>query len=80
MVKFAAISLRAVRSAGLLALISAPCFAATLNIDVTDAAGKPIRDAVVYAQVQGAAPALARGVTAVVDQVDREFVPFVTAV
>lgn len=69
--------------AGLLALLlsiaMASGVAATVSIDVVDGAGTPVRDAVVYAQGERG-PSAARCVTVVVDQVDREFVPFVTPV
>ena len=54
--------------------------AATLEVRVRDASGAPVPDAAVYA-VPASGPAEARNARAVaVEQVDREFVPYVTVV
>ena len=54
--------------------------AATLEVRVRDAAGAPVPDAAVYA-VPASGPADARSPRAVeIEQVDREFIPFVTVV
>jgi plastocyanin len=54
--------------------------AASLDAQVRDAAGAPLADAVVYA-MPASGPVEARGArTAEIEQVDREFVPYVTVV
>ena len=53
--------------------------AASVQATVRDGAGRPVADAVVYA-VPSAGPSEARGKTTAVEQVDREFVPYVTVV
>ena len=53
--------------------------AASLQAQVRDASGKPLADAVVYAMPGAAVPELRRG-KAAVEQIDREFVPYVTVV
>jgi plastocyanin len=54
--------------------------AATLEVSLVDLAGQPLPDAAVYATpASGAAEAKGRA-TAVIEQVDREFVPYVTVV
>jgi len=54
--------------------------AATLEVRVRDAAGAPVPDAAVYA-VPASGPTEARNARAVsIEQVDREFVPYVTVV
>lgn len=63
---------------GLLALAGA-ANAAVLDVEVRDASGAPVPDAVAYAVPRGA-PAPTRKREAVIEQVDRQFVPFVTAV
>jgi plastocyanin len=65
----------------LLAVLCAlPACAASIDAQVRDAAGAPLADAVVYA-VPASGPVEARsGRTAQVEQIDREFVPYVTAV
>ncbi len=61
--------------------VAAPALdAAGLTVSVTDSAGKPVADAVVYAVSETGAPAQARGTIAVLDQIDKEFVPFVLPV
>ena len=51
--------------------------AAGIAASITDSAGKPVPDAVVYAIPEAGSPAPARAPTAILDQVDKEFVPFV---
>ena len=51
--------------------------AASVEAQVRDAQGKPVADAAVYAMPTGAAPE-ARGKLVAIEQVDREFVPYVT--
>ena len=63
-----------------LAMAAGSVTAATLEVTVVDAAGAPLADAVVHATPAGG-PVEARGrPTAVIEQVDREFVPYVTAI
>lgn len=65
---------------GLLASVATAAPGATLEISVVDASGQPLADAAVYAMpATGAAEARGRP-TAVIEQVDREFVPYVTVV
>lgn len=62
-------------------LVHAAAGASQLDVSVADAAGKPVKDAVVYLDpVSGSVPPAAPGVVAVMDQHDREFVPHVLAV
>jgi plastocyanin len=66
-------------------LLCAPALADTLEVTVRDSAGDPVEDAVVYARAldSGAtvSPTRERDATPVtIDQVDKEYVPFVTAV
>ncbi len=63
-----------------LALYPMANLAATVDARVTDAAGKPLADAVVYAAPLSGTPVgkPAHGVT--IEQVDREFAPYVTAI
>lgn len=71
-----------VATTSLLFLALAQCatgLAASVQAMVRDAAGRPIADAVVYA-VPASGPSEARGKTMAVEQVDREFVPYVTVV
>ena len=64
----------------MLAMAAAVARAASLDVRVTDAAGKPLADAAVYA-IAGAARESRPGKTPVaVEQADREFVPYVTIV
>jgi plastocyanin len=63
-----------------LALASPVALAATLEAQVKDAAGKPLVDAVVYA-IPGATHDIRPSkVPVAVEQIDREFVPYVTVV
>ncbi len=64
----------------LLGVASPQLHAAGLTVSVTDSAGKPVADAVVYAVPEAGAPAPVCGATAVLDQIDKEFVPFVLPV
>jgi plastocyanin len=58
----------------------APASAAGLEVRVRDAAGAPLPDAVAYA-MPAAGPSEVKGAkTAAVEQVDREFVPYVSAI
>jgi plastocyanin len=67
--------------ASLLAIAAAPlCHAASVLAQVSDSAGKPLADAVVYAVAGAAHDARASKTPTAVEQVDREFVPYVTAV
>ena len=54
--------------------------AAGLAASVVDSTGKPVADAVVYAIPEGGAPAAPRPPAAILDQIDKEFVPFVLPV
>jgi hypothetical protein len=58
---------------------SAPVAAAAVNAVVRDAGGMPVKDAVVLVRPTGAAPALKPGKDNI-DQVDKEFVPYVKVV
>ncbi len=53
--------------------------AGTVNVAVIDSQGAPVRDAVVYAEPVGAKPG-ARSHSAVIDQVNQQFVPYVSAI
>jgi plastocyanin len=66
--------------AGLALLASGGTTAADLALDIRDAAGNPIADAVVYAQPAGEAPPARAGTRAVIDQVNKTFVPRVSIV
>ena len=57
----------------------APASAEELRASVRSARGEPVRDAVVYAVREGQAPHRASGERVAIDQVDKEFVPHVTA-
>ena len=60
--------------------IAVPALAAGLEVQVRDAAGAPLRDAVIHA-LPATGPVEAKGAkTAAVEQVDREFVPYVSAI
>jgi plastocyanin len=63
----------------LLLVLSTPLFAATLTVRVTDARGRAMTDAVVYAEPEGRQLPLARR-TAVMDQKNRVFDPHVLPV
>jgi len=68
--------------AGIALLASAhAAFAADLALDVHDAAGRPVAHAVVYAQpAAGTVPPPPHGARAIIDQVNKEFVPRVSIV
>jgi plastocyanin len=69
------------RLAWLLPAIAAPALAGDLTVEVRDALGNAITDAVVYAEPVGApAPAPRPDARATIDQVNKEFVPRVTVV
>jgi len=66
---------------GLVLLASASgAVAADLTLDIRDAAGRPVADAVVYAQPVGSAPLPRADTRATIDQVNKEFVPRVSIV
>ena len=54
--------------------------AASVDVQVRDAAGKPVADAVVYALALSGAPDSRPRKTVAIEQVDREFVPYVSVV
>jgi plastocyanin len=54
--------------------------AATLEAHVRDPSGKPVADAVVYAQPAAGAVDAKPGKTAEIEQVEREFVPYVSVI
>jgi len=60
-------------------VLAAPLAAATLTVRVQDSRGRPVTDAVVYAEPDGRQLPLAKK-TAVMDQRNRMFVPHVLAV
>jgi plastocyanin len=62
----------------LVVLLALPVSGATVNVGVVGAGDKPVRDAVVYAIPPKALPLVNR--TAVMDQIDRTFVPHVLPV
>ena len=65
----------------MLAIAATPhCHAASLQAQVSDARGKPLADAVVYAIAGAPHEARPSRVPVAIEQVDREFVPYVTAV
>jgi plastocyanin len=70
--------MRAIAKTLAVVLFALPLTAATLEVRVTDAGGKAIRDAVVYAVPPQQMP-LAKN-TAVMDQIDRTFIPHVLPV
>ena len=57
----------------------APAAAGTLSASVTDAGGAPVADAVIYAVALGATPAVAPR-PAIMDQVNKEYLPLVVPV
>lgn len=60
-----------------LALAAWPALAAPLDVHVADAAGKPVIEAAVYAEPLGGKAPKGK-LAAIIDQVDKEFVPLVT--
>ncbi|MES2185215.1 MAG: methylamine utilization protein [Pseudomonadota bacterium] len=70
---------RAWTLAGVLGLAGSAACAAGVVVQVTDARGAPLADAVVYAlPAAGKAPPAPAGARAIIDQIDREFVPLVS--
>lgn len=69
------------RTVGLLALVafSQQLTAGSLDVTVKDGSGAPVGDAVVYAQQTGASTTFAKKQT-IIDQRDKQFVPYVTAI
>jgi plastocyanin len=61
-------------------LLAGPALAMDVAVQVLDAAGKPVADAVVYAPMSGRQSQAAPRAKAVMDQKDREFVPHVLPV
>jgi plastocyanin len=67
--------------AAALALTVQTALASDLTIDVRDASGQPLADAIVYAEPSsGNAPAARPGQQKLIDQVNKEFVPRVSVV
>lgn len=64
----------------LAALLAIPAAAADLALTVTDPSGKPIGDAVVYALPTSGQAVNRVAREGIIDQIDREFVPRVTAI
>jgi len=62
------------------ATAAASAGAADFSARITDGAGAPVRDAVVYLLPAGGAEPTAAPTQATIEQRDREFIPFVTAV
>lgn len=58
---------------------SSPVFAGSIEFSVKDGKGKPVADAVVYAVPRDGAPASAPR-KAIIDQIDKEFVGYVTPI
>jgi len=58
----------------------APLRAASVEIQVRDAAGKPLADVAVYATPAAGGVDARPGRTAAIEQVDREFVPYVSVI
>lgn len=54
------------------------CPAATLTVDVADARGRPLADAVVYVYPASGKAPLKASPAAIIDQVDKQFVPLVS--
>ena len=74
--------MRSLRVAAVLPCLTASlaAHAAALTVSVTDAAGKPLADAVVYVVVKGLPARAAAGATAQIAQQGRQFEPRVTVV
>lgn len=64
----------------LLAALARTCLAAGVDVMVSDPAGNPVADAVVYALPASGASDAKAGRTVAIEQVDREFVPYVSVV
>ena len=69
---------RAAHVVGLL-LAASPACAASIEVAVVDGAGKPVAEVAVWALVPGS-PSEARGVRAQIEQLDREFLPYLTVI
>jgi plastocyanin len=69
-------------AAGILAMgLARAVISADLSLEIRDAAGRPVVDAVIYAQPsEGGAPPPRANARAIVDQVNKEFVPRVSVV
>ncbi|MBI4948700.1 MAG: methylamine utilization protein [Deltaproteobacteria bacterium] len=65
--------------AALAAALSSPAFAGSIEFSVNDGKSNPVADAVVYAVPRDGAPSFASR-KAVIDQIDKEFVGYVTAI
>src|SRR3974390_1232377 len=71
--------LAAVLVASCAAFIGAPP-APTLDVDVRDASGKPVADAAVYAIPASGGMDARPGKVVEIQQIDREFVPYITVI
>ena len=71
---------RRLHAAVLAALTGGPAAASSLSVQVTDRAGEPLADAVVYAETTARKPAGAASRPASIEQVGRQFVPQVSVV
>jgi len=54
--------------------------AASVSVQVNDQEGKPVSDAVVYAEPQGASPSINSDQVIIIDQIDKTYVPHVSIV
>jgi plastocyanin len=69
---------RTVLTAGLTILLAGNAFALNLRAIVEDDAGKPVKDAVLFATIlDSGTPAARKPLDAIMDQQDKEFVPYV---
>ncbi|MFZ6745176.1 methylamine utilization protein [Undibacterium sp. JH2W] len=75
LLKFFALALTGMSAA----LMLASTAQANAVIQVTDSSGQPVQDAVVYAEL-ASGPQLTKAATAEIQQKDKKFMPFVTAV
>jgi plastocyanin len=64
----------------LLAIVASRSMAASVEVVARDAAGQPVADVAVYAVAAGGGPEPRSTRTAAVEQLDREFVPYVTVI
>jgi len=64
----------------LLLIQAASLNASELIVRVENSSGKPVADAVIYVATDAGTPTRAPQTAAVIDQVDKEFIPYVTAV
>lgn len=60
--------------------VHGPVSAATIEAQVRDSAGRPVADAVVYAVPSGTSAEAKGGKTVAIEQLDREFVPYVSVI